>query len=248
MSPPWPSFAEAARCEPMKGYPHEAMGKILLDVGRLDEAVATLSKAVELDPDFAQAHISLGRALMAKGEFEAALCVVPTVQRGSPAPRFRSPSVELVREAERMIALTIDFPNSCEESTSQPDVRTDPPRPPLPDQRALCDFGKLWEKAFAASRGCRRAERREPIRRRLRGGESGCRRRQGKSAARSGHARAFATEGPRMARSRTRGVTGLMEKDRPAIARQRHRGSAVAGRDAAGRSTRRGEPRSAHNE
>ena len=62
----------------MKGYPHEALGRILLDMGRLDEAVAALSTAVENDPGFAQAHVSLGRALMARGDFEAAIVILPS--------------------------------------------------------------------------------------------------------------------------------------------------------------------------
>ena len=36
---------EAARCGSMKGYPHEAIGRILLELGRLDEAAAALFTA-----------------------------------------------------------------------------------------------------------------------------------------------------------------------------------------------------------
>ena len=71
--PAMAELGEAARNDSMKGYPHEAIGKILFDLGRIDEAVAMLSKSVELDPGFAPAHISLGRALMARGEFDLAL-------------------------------------------------------------------------------------------------------------------------------------------------------------------------------
>jgi eukaryotic-like serine/threonine-protein kinase len=101
---------EAARCEPMKAYPHEALGRTLLDLGRLDEAVAALNTAVERDPGFAQAHISLGRALMARGEFQAALSSFRLSQRGSPAPPYHRTATEMVREAERMIALDARLP------------------------------------------------------------------------------------------------------------------------------------------
>ncbi len=101
---------EAARCAPMKCFAHEAIGRILLDLGRLDEAVAALGTAVESDPGFAQAHISLGRALMGKGEFEAALSSFRLSQRGSPASPYRRSSVELSREAERMLALDARLP------------------------------------------------------------------------------------------------------------------------------------------
>ena len=96
---------EAAACTAMKAYPHEVLGKILLDEGRLDEAVATLSQAVEVDPGFAHAHVSLGRALLAKGEFQAALSSFRRSQHTSPGSSYRSSATDLIREAERMIAL-----------------------------------------------------------------------------------------------------------------------------------------------
>ncbi len=101
---------EAACCEAMKAYPLEALGKILLEEGRLDEAVAILNQAVMLDPGFAHGHVSLGRALLAKGEFEAALLSFQRSQQGSIRPSYRSSSADLVRNAERMIALNSRLP------------------------------------------------------------------------------------------------------------------------------------------
>jgi eukaryotic-like serine/threonine-protein kinase len=103
-------LCEAARSEPMKGYPHEALGRILLDLGRIDDAIAALNTAVERDPKFTQAHINLGRALMAKGEFRAALSSFRLSQRDSPAPPYRRSSAEMIREVERMIALDARLP------------------------------------------------------------------------------------------------------------------------------------------
>ncbi len=103
-------FREAAGCEAIRGSAHEALGRILLDMGRLDEAVAALGTAVEIDPGSAQPHISLGRALMAKGDFEAAISAFRGSQRGSPAPLHRRSAAEMIREAERMLALEARLP------------------------------------------------------------------------------------------------------------------------------------------
>ncbi len=101
---------ESAGRAAMKGYPREALGRILLDLGRLDEAVLALRAAIDRDPGFEQAHVSLGRALMARGEFQAALSSFQSGPRGAPASPFRRSATEMVREVERMIALEKRLP------------------------------------------------------------------------------------------------------------------------------------------
>ena len=49
------------------------LGVALKDLGRLQEAVASLSKAVQLKPDFAEAHSSLGTALHRQGLLDEAI-------------------------------------------------------------------------------------------------------------------------------------------------------------------------------
>ncbi len=67
--------------------------------------------AVEIDPDFGQAYISLGRTLAAKGDFDAAI----SSYRLSQGPK-RMPyshgflTSEMIREAERMTALSARLP------------------------------------------------------------------------------------------------------------------------------------------
>jgi len=48
------------------------MGTALLNVGRFEEAVTSLSEAVRVKPDFAVAHYNLARALELQGKSSAA--------------------------------------------------------------------------------------------------------------------------------------------------------------------------------
>jgi len=70
-----PAFADA----------HNNLGNMLLQKGRLDEAMAHFQKALESLPDFADARSNLGAALLQKGQpeeavaqFQRALEIVPS--------------------------------------------------------------------------------------------------------------------------------------------------------------------------
>ena len=52
---------------------HMAVGSLAIQMRRHDEAIVCLSKAVELNPNFALAHSNLGRALAAVGRVEEAI-------------------------------------------------------------------------------------------------------------------------------------------------------------------------------
>jgi adenylate cyclase len=52
---------------------HMAVGSLAVQMRRHDEAIVSLSKAVELNPNFALAHSNLGRALAAVGRVEEAM-------------------------------------------------------------------------------------------------------------------------------------------------------------------------------
>ena len=150
-------LTEAGACEAMKGFPHEAIGRILIELGRIDEAVSAFRAAVERDPRFAQAHISLGRALLAKGEFDAALSSFRSSQRARLAPPQRRAAAELIREAERMIALNARLPALLrgEEKPASASERIRL-RAPLSDQAALGDVGTAMGRAVGGRAEARR--------------------------------------------------------------------------------------------
>jgi tetratricopeptide (TPR) repeat protein len=59
-------------------------GASLNSLGRHDEAVACLRKALEMDPDYAGAHNNLGSALQAKGDLDGAIAEYRTALRLRP--------------------------------------------------------------------------------------------------------------------------------------------------------------------
>ena len=63
---------------------HKNLGVLLADKGRLDEAVAHLRQALELRPVDADAHYTLGEALLRRGDFEPAAQEFQTVLRIDP--------------------------------------------------------------------------------------------------------------------------------------------------------------------
>jgi Flp pilus assembly protein TadD len=70
-------FQEAARLNKLKSDQQAAMfatntGLAKLKEGKLDEAIETFQRAVQLDPTNAQAFYNLARALQKKGQREAA--------------------------------------------------------------------------------------------------------------------------------------------------------------------------------
>jgi len=52
---------------------HYNLGNVLKDQDRLDEAIESFHKALELKPDFAEAHNNLGNVLLAQGRLDEAL-------------------------------------------------------------------------------------------------------------------------------------------------------------------------------
>ena len=46
---------------------HNNLGNVLLQKGRVDEAMAQFQKALEINPNYAEAHNNLGNALLTKG-------------------------------------------------------------------------------------------------------------------------------------------------------------------------------------
>ena len=52
---------------------HNHLGNALADADRLDEAIAHYRKALEINPDYAEAHNGLGNALAGRGQIDEAI-------------------------------------------------------------------------------------------------------------------------------------------------------------------------------
>jgi tetratricopeptide (TPR) repeat protein len=74
-------FRASAQLDPGYAEPYKALGDLYLTAPRrlFDDAVKAYSKAIELRPFYAEAHVGLGDALAAKGEVDPA---VAAYQRG----------------------------------------------------------------------------------------------------------------------------------------------------------------------
>ena len=57
---------------PQDAEAHSNLGNTLFELGRLDDAEASLRKAIALKPDFAEAHSNLGNALKELGRLDNA--------------------------------------------------------------------------------------------------------------------------------------------------------------------------------
>ena len=53
--------------------PTTTSASVLADRGQVDEAIAHYQKALEIKPDFAEAHNNLGAALAGRGQFDEAI-------------------------------------------------------------------------------------------------------------------------------------------------------------------------------
>jgi tetratricopeptide (TPR) repeat protein len=67
------SLRMAAEIEPQNPLYHNAVGAVLLNVGRYPDAQAEFQKAVELDPTYADAFHNLGSAYAEQGKWEDAI-------------------------------------------------------------------------------------------------------------------------------------------------------------------------------
>ena len=75
-------------------------------MGRLDEALAPLRRAIDLMPDHAESHCNLGIALWKQGEYTQALIALERGHElGSRRKDWPYPSAQWVRECRRRIEL-----------------------------------------------------------------------------------------------------------------------------------------------
>jgi tetratricopeptide (TPR) repeat protein len=65
--------AALAERHPTAAVIHNILGRVNAGLGRSDQAVASLTKALQIKPDFAEAHNNLGNALRALGKHAEAI-------------------------------------------------------------------------------------------------------------------------------------------------------------------------------
>lgn len=66
-------FQEAARLDPLAPRYPAVMAQVQVSANRPDDAMASARSALELDPEFAPAHVAIGDALMLKRDYSGAL-------------------------------------------------------------------------------------------------------------------------------------------------------------------------------
>lgn len=67
------AFREAVTINPAEPRYRDSLGLLLLDLGQIDQALAELRKALELDPRFADGHFHLGVTLAESRRWEDAI-------------------------------------------------------------------------------------------------------------------------------------------------------------------------------
>lgn len=79
---------EVLRRRPDYGPAHADRGRWLLDLGRLDEAMAAFSAGERLDPSSVEAAIGVARVLLARGEAEAAAAKLEALTAAEPTDGY----------------------------------------------------------------------------------------------------------------------------------------------------------------
>ncbi len=92
----------------------DLLGRVLIRMGDHDEAIECYQKAVELDPDFASAHYSIGYLLGSQGRMEAALAALRRAEAidertGRLNARERAAVQRLIADAEVALKATADL-------------------------------------------------------------------------------------------------------------------------------------------
>jgi len=105
------AYREAIRLKPDYPVAHFGLGIALQDQGKLAEAEAAFREAIRLKPDFWNAYFYLGVALRMTGQFGDALVALRRAHElGSRTPEWPHPSVQWVRDAERLVELNLRLP------------------------------------------------------------------------------------------------------------------------------------------
>jgi serine/threonine-protein kinase len=116
-------YRKVITLQPENALAHGNLGSTLLNQRRFAEAEAVLRRATVLGPDSLVAHVNLGEALQRQGRYaEALTCYRRAREIASRDPRWRGPSAEWVRDAERLVALANKLPAVLEGKAQPADV------------------------------------------------------------------------------------------------------------------------------
>jgi tetratricopeptide (TPR) repeat protein len=139
---------EAARLGPDDHSAWNTLGIVQLSMGRVDEAVGSLRKALALRDD-ASSHCNLGRALLKRGEFGEALDHLRAGHaKGSKDGRWRHPSARWVEEAERLVGLEKRLAAVRDGAAASADERVDLAREVCVPKERLAEAAALYAQAF----------------------------------------------------------------------------------------------------
>ena len=101
-----PPLGGASQLKPDDGDAYYNLGTSLIEMGRVDEALVPLRRAIGLMPDHAESHCNLGLALWKQGEFTQALIALERGHElGSRRKDWSYPSAEWLRVCRRRIEL-----------------------------------------------------------------------------------------------------------------------------------------------
>jgi serine/threonine-protein kinase len=105
------AYQKATRLQPPRADAHYCLGISLAEQGRLEDADAAYRKAIALKPDYAEAFCNMGGVLQRTGHLADSLAAFRRGHElGSRSPRWNNPSLQWLREAERLIALEHRLP------------------------------------------------------------------------------------------------------------------------------------------
>jgi Tfp pilus assembly protein PilF len=90
VAPGLTSLREAVRLDPDNANYHNALGVILTDLRRPEEAEGEFRKAIGLDPGYAEAHHNLGLSLAEQGRYDLA---IGAYQKALSLPVYATPEV-----------------------------------------------------------------------------------------------------------------------------------------------------------
>jgi Tfp pilus assembly protein PilF len=90
VTPGLTSLREAVRLDPDNANYHNALGVVLIDLRRPDEAEGEFRKAIGLDPGYAEAQHNLGLSLAEQGRYDLAIAAY---QKALSLPVYATPEV-----------------------------------------------------------------------------------------------------------------------------------------------------------
>jgi tetratricopeptide (TPR) repeat protein len=116
-------WRSAVRATPENARAHNGLGRVLYMDGRIDEAVASYRRALEIERDYYHAQFNLGLAFADRRQYDEALGCFERAARlhpGRAEPRYRTASVlsaqgrdELaIAELQRAVEIDPDFPEA----------------------------------------------------------------------------------------------------------------------------------------